>query len=98
MTNFSYLLPEKGRGSKQKTNVARRTCNPAWNHTFIYEDVSLQELSERSLELTVWDHDRLASNEFLGGLRFNLGSGKENFLLSQVIFIEILIDYYGLHF
>ncbi|XP_065350564.1 uncharacterized protein LOC135946307 isoform X2 [Cloeon dipterum] len=72
----SYLLPEKGRGSKQKTNVARRTCNPAWNHTFIYEDVSLQELAERSLELTVWDHDRLASNEFLGGLRFNLGSGK----------------------
>ncbi|KAF4530580.1 hypothetical protein B566_EDAN006786 [Ephemera danica] len=57
-------------------SVARRTCNPAWNHTFVYEDVSLQELSERSLELTVWDHDRLASNEFLGGLRFNLGTGK----------------------
>jgi synaptotagmin-like protein len=74
----SYLLPEKGRGSKQKTSVARRTVNPAWNHTFIYDDVSLQELSTRSLELTVWDHDRLASNEFLGGLRFNLGSGKSN--------------------
>ncbi|XP_059490758.1 uncharacterized protein LOC132205615 [Neocloeon triangulifer] len=72
----SYLLPEKGRGSKQKTSVARRSCNPAWNHTFVYEDVTLQELAERSLELTVWDHDRLASNEFLGGLRFNLGSGK----------------------
>jgi synaptotagmin-like protein len=42
----------------------------------MYEDVSLQELSERILELTVWDHDRLASNEFLGGLRFNLGTGK----------------------
>lgn len=73
---FSYLLPDKGRSSKQKTPVLRRTCNPVWNYTFVYEDVSLQELSERSLELTVWDHDRLASNEFLGGLRFNLGTGK----------------------
>ncbi|XP_071440035.1 synaptotagmin-like protein 5 [Hetaerina americana] len=72
----SYLLPDKGRSSKQKTAVCRRSINPVWNHTFVYDDVSLQELSERSLELTVWDHDRLASNEFLGGLRFNLGSGK----------------------
>ena len=74
--DFSYLLPDKGRSSKQKTPVQRRTCNPSWNYTFTYDDVSLQELSERCLELTVWDHDRLASNEFLGGLRFNLGTGK----------------------
>ncbi|KAL1139730.1 hypothetical protein AAG570_006708, partial [Ranatra chinensis] len=71
----SYLLPDKGRGSKQKAPVVRRTCNPAWNHTFTYNNVSLPELSERSLELTIWDHDRLASNEFLGGVRLNLGSG-----------------------
>lgn len=42
----------------------------------MYEDVSLAELSERALELTIWDHDRLASNEFLGGVRFSLGNGK----------------------
>ncbi|XP_069680537.1 synaptotagmin-like protein 4 [Periplaneta americana] len=71
-----YLLPDKGRSSKQKTPVLKRTCNPVWNYTFVYEDVSLQELSERGLELTVWDHDRLGSNDFLGGLRFNLGTGK----------------------
>lgn len=50
--------------------------NPVWNYTFVYEDVTLQELAERCLELTVWDHDRLASNEFLGGVRFSLGTGK----------------------
>lgn len=77
--NCSYLLPDKGRSSKQKTAVIRRSCNPAWNHTFVYSDVSLQELSERALELTVWDHDRIASNEFLGGMRFNLGTGKYSF-------------------
>ncbi|XP_011350988.2 uncharacterized protein LOC105287188 isoform X2 [Ooceraea biroi] len=73
----SYLLPDKGRSGKQKTSVVRRSDgSPIWGHTFIYKDVSLQELAERGLELTVWDHDRIASNEFLGGVRFNLGTGK----------------------
>ncbi|XP_025198510.1 uncharacterized protein LOC112596897 [Melanaphis sacchari] len=71
----SYLLPDKGRSSKQKTNVVRKTCNPSWNQTLTYRDVSPDELAERSLELTVWDHDRLGSNEFLGGVRLSLGSG-----------------------
>ena len=70
------MLPDKGRWSKQKAPVIRKTCNPVWNHTFSYQNVSLQELSERSLELTIWDHDRLSSNEFLGGVRLNLGTGK----------------------
>ncbi|XP_044018054.1 probable serine/threonine-protein kinase DDB_G0282963 isoform X2 [Aphidius gifuensis] len=73
----SYLLPDKGRAGKQKTNVVRRSGgSPVWGHTFIYKDVSIQELAERGLELTVWDHDRIGSNEFLGGVRFNLGTGK----------------------
>uniref|UniRef100_A0A182MJG1 C2 domain-containing protein n=1 Tax=Anopheles culicifacies TaxID=139723 RepID=A0A182MJG1_9DIPT len=70
----SYLLPDKNRSSKQKTPVIKRTNSPVWNYTFVYEDVSLAELSERALELTIWDHDRLASNEFLGGVRFSLGN------------------------
>ncbi|XP_015115179.1 uncharacterized protein LOC107039850 [Diachasma alloeum] len=73
----SYLLPDKGRSGKQKTGVVRRSNgSPVWGHTFVYKDVSIQELAERGLELTVWDHDRIASNEFLGGVRFNLGTGK----------------------
>lgn len=71
---FSYLLPDKNHNSKQKTNVVKRSTNPVWSHTFSYDDVSLNDLSERVLELTIWDHDRLASNEFLGGVRFSLES------------------------
>ncbi|KAK0077164.1 hypothetical protein PV325_004341, partial [Microctonus aethiopoides] len=71
----SYLLPDKGRAGKQKTHVVRKSGgSPVWNHTFIYKNVTLEELAERGLELTVWDHDRIASNEFLGGVRFNLGT------------------------
>ncbi|TDG50539.1 hypothetical protein AWZ03_003128 [Drosophila navojoa] len=72
----SYLLPDRTRSSKQKTPVVKRTLHPSWNYTFVYEDVSLKDLSERALELTVWDHDRLASNEFIGGIRFSTGTGR----------------------
>ena len=41
-----------------------------------WDDISLDALFDRSLELTVWDHDRLSHNEILGGVRFNLGTGK----------------------
>lgn len=61
-----------------------------WNHTFVYDDVTLQELAERALELTVWDHDRLASNEFLGGVRFSLGTSR--YLDLQSSTAEILIE------
>ena len=72
----SYLLPEKSHSSKQKSLVVRRNCNPTWNHTFVFENVSYEDLRERSLELTIWDYDRLVSNDFLGGVRLNLGTGQ----------------------
>ena len=53
----------------------KRNVNPQWNHTFVFEDVSLDDLRDRSIELTIWDHDRFTSNDFLGGVRLNLGTG-----------------------
>lgn len=82
------MLPDKNRNSKQKTPVAKRSVNPVWNYTFAYDDVSLNELSERALELTIWDHDRLASNEFLGGVRFSLGTGKS--ILFKSLYLHLL--------
>lgn len=70
------LLPEKGKGSKQKTSVCRKTLHPTWNHTLVFDDTSLQDLSDRALELSVWDHDRLAPSQFLGGCRLSLGHGE----------------------
>lgn len=69
----SYLLPDKSK--KQKTSVIKKTINPKWNHTFEYDDVSIEELKGRCLELTVWDYDILTSNDFLGGVRLSLGKG-----------------------
>jgi len=37
--------------------------------------VNQQELKERALELNIWNHDRLATKDLLGGVRLNLGTG-----------------------
>ncbi|XP_063360558.1 uncharacterized protein LOC134649650 [Cydia amplana] len=71
----SYLLPERGRLAKQKTSVCRRTLNPRWEHTFTYRGLALHELAARALELSLWDRDRLASNDFMGAVRLSLGTG-----------------------
>ncbi|CAG5124985.1 unnamed protein product [Candidula unifasciata] len=70
-----YLLPDTSRSSKQKTPVIRKTTNPEWQHMLVFGGVDQAELHERGLELTVWDHDKLSSNDFLGGVRLNLGHG-----------------------
>ncbi|XP_050391699.1 synaptotagmin-like protein 4 isoform X4 [Patella vulgata] len=70
-----YLLPDKHKSGKQKTPVVKKNCSPVWNYLFVFDDVLLDDLPERSLELTIWDHDTLSSNDFLGGIRFNLGMG-----------------------
>lgn len=65
-----YLLPDKSSKGKRKTAVIKKNLNPDWNETFTYEKVVQEELSmERVLEVTVWDYDRGASNDFMGGLR-----------------------------
>ena len=61
---------------KQKTSVCRKTTSPRWESALSWDDISLSDLSERCLELTVWDHDRIGHNDILGGVRFNLGTGK----------------------
>ena len=60
---------------KQKTSVCRKTTSPRWESALSWDDLSLADLSERCLELTVWDHDRIGHNDILGGVRFNLGTG-----------------------
>ncbi|KAK3699302.1 hypothetical protein QZH41_018419 [Actinostola sp. cb2023] len=68
------LLPDKKGKTKQQTKKIERTLNPVWNHRLSYEDLSTDDLNERVLEITIWDHDMMSRDEFLGGVR--LGSGE----------------------
>lgn len=73
----SYLLPHKNKASKRKTPVVKKTLNPHYNHTFVYNGINPEELQHLCLELTVWDREPLASNDFLGGVRLGVGNGEE---------------------
>ncbi|XP_053241485.1 synaptotagmin-like protein 2 isoform X2 [Podarcis raffonei] len=69
------ILPDTSRKSRQKTRAVAKTTNPVFNHTMVYDGFRPQDLKEACVELTVWDHNKLA-NHFLGGLRIGLGTGK----------------------
>ncbi|NXH87579.1 SYTL4 protein, partial [Edolisoma coerulescens] len=73
-----YLLPHKNKASKRKTPVVKKTLNPHYNHTFVYNGISPEELQHICLELTVWDREPLSSNDFLGGVRLGVGNGMSN--------------------
>ena len=59
------MKPDKGKKSKHKTKVARRTLNPEFNEDFVYE-IKQPELAKKTLEITVWDHDVGKSNDYIG--------------------------------
>ncbi|XP_029985958.1 double C2-like domain-containing protein alpha [Sphaeramia orbicularis] len=62
-----YLKPDSQKKSKHKTAVMKKTLNPEFNQEFFY-DISLSELSSKTLEVTVWDYDLGRSNDFIGGV------------------------------
>uniref|UniRef100_A0A8C3HKZ8 Synaptotagmin-like protein 4 n=1 Tax=Chrysemys picta bellii TaxID=8478 RepID=A0A8C3HKZ8_CHRPI len=71
-----YLLPLRNRATKRKTPVMKKTLNPHYNHTFVYNGISPEDLQHICLELTVWDREPLSSNDFLGGVRLGVGNGE----------------------
>ncbi|KAK9393538.1 synaptotagmin-like 4 [Crotalus adamanteus] len=73
-----YLLPLKNRTTKKKTPVVKKSLNPHYNHTLVYNNIFAEQLSHICLELTVWDREPLSSNDFLGGVRLGVGNGMSN--------------------
>ncbi|XP_068596585.1 synaptotagmin-like protein 4 [Brachionichthys hirsutus] len=70
-----YLYPAKGKTTKKKTPVVKKNLNPHYDHIFVYKELSLEQLKDMCLELTVWDKEAMLSNEFLGGVRLSSGKG-----------------------
>lgn len=70
-----YLFPAKAKSTKKKTPVMKKNLNPHYDHTFVYKELTLEQLGEMCLELTVWDKESMGSNEFLGGVRLSSGEG-----------------------
>uniref|UniRef100_A0A803XPV3 Synaptotagmin like 4 n=1 Tax=Meleagris gallopavo TaxID=9103 RepID=A0A803XPV3_MELGA len=81
----TYLLPDKSRQGKRKTTIKRNTVNPLYNELLKYE-INKSLLLARTLQFSVWHHDRFGRNTFLGEAEipmdsWNFSSQLEEFLL-----------------
>uniref|UniRef100_A0A8K9XS34 Synaptotagmin-like protein 1 n=1 Tax=Oncorhynchus mykiss TaxID=8022 RepID=A0A8K9XS34_ONCMY len=70
----SYVLPDAGRSSGQKTRVVKRSVSPIYNHTMVYEGFKPADLREACTELTVWHREGIKTH-LLGGVRLSPGTG-----------------------
>ncbi|XP_041653348.1 synaptotagmin-like protein 4 isoform X2 [Cheilinus undulatus] len=70
-----YLFPTKAKDTKRKTSVVKKNLNPHYDQTFVYKDLTLEQLKGMCLELTVWDKEAVLTNELLGGVRLSSGTG-----------------------
>ncbi|KAM4608277.1 synaptotagmin-like protein 5 [Polymixia lowei] len=69
----TYLLPDKSRQSKRKTSIKANTINPVFNENLRYV-ISHSQLETRTLQVSVWHHDRFGHNSFLGEVELTFDS------------------------
>ncbi|XP_041858566.1 synaptotagmin-like protein 5 isoform X2 [Melanotaenia boesemani] len=69
----TYLLPDTSRQSKRKTSIKPNTINPVFNENLRYV-ISHSQLETRTLQASVWHHDRFGYNSFLGEVELTFDS------------------------
>ena len=52
--------------SKRRTKTVAGTLEPKWNQTFIYSPMKRGDIENKSLEVTVYDYDRIGSGQYVG--------------------------------
>lgn len=67
-----YLLYNGQRIAKKKTHVKKRTVNPVFNESFVFDVPYNEGLHNLSIELLMLDWDRVTKNEVIG--RLELGA------------------------
>ena len=61
-----YMLYNGQRVAKKKTHVKRRSLNPVFNESFLFDVPSGGSLQNISLEFLLLDWDRMTKNEIIG--------------------------------
>lgn len=67
----AYLIPDRSKITKRKTKVVKKSCFPSFMETLEYR-MSINVIKLKTLQITVWGHDTLQENEFLGGVQIPL--------------------------
>ncbi|KAM8828225.1 rabphilin-3A isoform 2-T2 [Spinachia spinachia] len=73
-----HLLPGASKSNKLRTKTLKTTLNPAWNETLVYHGITDDEMSRKTLRLSVSDEDKFGHNEFIGETRVALKKLKFN--------------------
>ncbi|XP_046886753.1 synaptotagmin-like protein 2 isoform X5 [Hypomesus transpacificus] len=68
----TYLHPDKSHSSKKKTSIKKRTTNPVYGGETLKYKMKMEELKDRTLNLSVWHNDSRGRNVFLGQVEINL--------------------------
>ncbi|XP_053679489.1 phosphatidylinositol 4-phosphate 3-kinase C2 domain-containing subunit beta [Anopheles nili] len=66
-----YLKPDSSKATKRKTKVVKKNCNPSFMETLEYR-LPLDFIQKKMLQVTIWSHDSLQENAFLGGFELPL--------------------------
>ncbi|CAK6956011.1 rabphilin-3A isoform X1 [Scomber scombrus] len=67
-----HLLPGASKSNKLRTKTLKNTLNPVWNETLIYHGITDDEMSRKTLRISVSDEDKFGHNEFIGETRVAL--------------------------
>ncbi|XP_048727866.2 regulating synaptic membrane exocytosis protein 2-like isoform X3 [Ostrea edulis] len=67
-----YMLPDRSEKSRRRTKTIMNSNEPTWNQTFMYDNITIADLRNSLLEITVWDYDRMGPSEFLGEVLLDL--------------------------
>ncbi|XP_051906655.1 rabphilin-3A isoform X1 [Hippocampus zosterae] len=73
-----HLLPGASKSNKLRTKTLKNTLNPIWNETLVYHGITDDEMSRKTLRLSVSDEDKFGHNEFIGETRVALKKLKFN--------------------
>uniref|UniRef100_A0A8C5HG91 Synaptotagmin-like protein 5 n=1 Tax=Gouania willdenowi TaxID=441366 RepID=A0A8C5HG91_GOUWI len=78
----TYLLPDTSRQSKRKTTIKANSINPVFNENLRYV-ISHSQLETRTLQVSVWHHDRFGHNSFLGEVELTFDSWEFDSLIEE---------------
>ncbi|CAG5867685.1 unnamed protein product [Menidia menidia] len=73
-----HLLPGASKSNKLRTKTLKNTLNPVWNETLVYHGITDEEMTRKTLRLSVSDEDKFGHNEFIGETRVALKKLKFN--------------------
>ncbi|XP_060064523.1 phosphatidylinositol 4-phosphate 3-kinase C2 domain-containing subunit beta-like, partial [Ylistrum balloti] len=67
----TYLLPDPEKQTKQKTKIVKSSTHPTFNEVIEYK-MALSDVHQKTLQVSVWDHDIMKENSCLGAIYIKL--------------------------